>query len=381
MSNSHDEAHVAFVTTGSIKDIATSKRAFGLAEPLTLRGVRVTIIAEENKENRHRINVEAPSAQTAWFKKTSAFGEWRAKRSLLRFIKPTHVYCSSPGFRNQVAMAFGCDRPLFIVEHSELLSSVETRSSLQRLTDYLSEFLAALTFDGHVAASRFLYEYLSELSAIKGRRPVLHSPYAYSPSMLRAVPVACGKIISQLAGRKSIVYMGTLSRNYGIFLMLAAVERMARVRNDFILHVIGSGRDASAAKTEAERLGIDSVVEFTGYVSDDLLPAYLATASSFVAPLFDTVQDRARCPSKLFMYLPFKRPIVTCCIGEAAELFGNDYEFYFREGDVEHFALAMLQSLECKGEWAASWQAEAHSWESRADILVPWLLNEVGAEV
>ena len=42
---------ICFVTTGDIKDIATAKRALGLANPLTELGWQVSIIMEDTEEN------------------------------------------------------------------------------------------------------------------------------------------------------------------------------------------------------------------------------------------------------------------------------------------------------------------------------------------
>ena len=49
---------ICFVTTGDIKDIATAKRALGLANPLSDLGWEVSIIMEDTEENKHRVRLE-----------------------------------------------------------------------------------------------------------------------------------------------------------------------------------------------------------------------------------------------------------------------------------------------------------------------------------
>lgn len=45
---------ICFITTGDIKNIATAKRALGLANPLADLGWEVSIIMENCEENKHR---------------------------------------------------------------------------------------------------------------------------------------------------------------------------------------------------------------------------------------------------------------------------------------------------------------------------------------
>lgn len=49
---------ITFVTTGDIKNIATAKRALGLANPLIELGWDVSILMEDTEENRHRAQME-----------------------------------------------------------------------------------------------------------------------------------------------------------------------------------------------------------------------------------------------------------------------------------------------------------------------------------
>lgn len=48
---------ICFITTGDIKNIATSKRALGLANPLVDLGYDVSILMEDTTENRKRVSL------------------------------------------------------------------------------------------------------------------------------------------------------------------------------------------------------------------------------------------------------------------------------------------------------------------------------------
>ena len=78
-----------------------------------------------------------------------------------------------------------------------------------------------------------------------------------------------------------------------------------------------------------------------GFVSESELAAYFRSASVFVAPLYDTVTDWARCPSKLFMYAAFGKPVVTAKVGEAIDLF-DDLAFFCDCSSSQSMACAIL---------------------------------------
>ena len=47
------------MATGDIKNIATAKRASGLANPLVDLGWDVSILMEDTEENRHRVSMKS----------------------------------------------------------------------------------------------------------------------------------------------------------------------------------------------------------------------------------------------------------------------------------------------------------------------------------
>ena len=364
---------LTFVTTGDIESIATSKRAFGMAEPLAQLGYDVSILVEDTANNRLRMKKEAPSARGLWFNTSKALSEIKCKRDILRREAPDYVYVCAIGVRNLVwSMALRkCTQ--FVIEHSELASAIKNQPRIRRLTSLGLEKVSLALFDGHIVASRYLEEHIEkELCRAKLKRSIHYSPYAFSQSMLKPNAAFSEKLQNSVGERKVVVYMGTLSRNYGILDIIEAVHVLQCDIPDILLMVLGKGRDADVVKAKVEELELQNHVRLEGYVSDEVLPSYLELADAFVAPLYDTVQDIARCPSKLFLYMPYKRPIVTCKIGEAAELFG-DYDFYFSSGDVDEMTKALRKALGTKKDWLPPWSVEAHSWDQRAHEIDAWL--------
>jgi hypothetical protein len=94
-------------------------------------------------------------------------------------------------------------------------------------------------------------------------------------------------------------------------------------------------------------------------------------ANAFVFPLRDTIQDWARCPSKLYMYLPFKKLIVTFPIGEALELLKED-SFFYGQGDVGQLKDALSRALDIE-RCQPTVDPLEHTWEPRADACLAWI--------
>ena len=85
----------------------------------------------------------------------------------------------------------------------------------------------------------------------------------------------------------------------------------------------------------------------------------------------DTEQDWARCPSKLYMYLPYDRPIITCRIGEPMSVLG-DKGTYYQAGNAEDMATKMAQLID-SGNSHLGIAPKEHIWQARADVFDQWI--------
>lgn len=365
---------ITFVTTGDIQSIATSKRAFGMVEPLTKLGYQVSILIEDTPNNRLRMEQEAPNSTTLWFKPSKAINEVKLKHKILKQLAPDFVYISALGVRNFAWNPVLAKKSIFLIEHSELASSIKNQSLARRTMSLLFEKLSLFLFDGHIVASNYLKEHITnDLSRLNLKRSIHYSPYAYTPSMLITDPIIDHKVKKCIGDAKLMVYMGTLSKNYGILDIVNSFYELQKKHSDVKLFVLGKGRDKALVEELIGELGLQNKIKLKGYVPDAEMPSYLEAADLFISPLYDTIQDIARCPSKLFLYLPFNKPIVTNNIGEASSLFGNDYEFYFKSGDINSMASTLNHALELSSCWVPSWRASDHSWARRSRDMHNWL--------
>lgn len=373
---------ICFVTTGDIESLATIKRATGMTEPLHRAGHMVGIVAWDTPANRERFSLEAPQAEVLWVPADrSPWNERSLKRRMLNAWHPDVVYVCAFGMRNSITR-FELPRSVrVIVEHSELASAIP-RSAHSRRKERAFEMLSVFAADGVLCASRFLEAYFLKHAAACGRRglPVLYHPYAYNPQTLKMEPGLQASILRRKGGKRMLLYMGTLAVNYGILDLLKGVKALSRRRDDFGFHILGRGRHADEARRLAAEMGLEGVAHFEGYVPEEALGSWLGCTDVFLAPIYDTTQDKARCPSKVYMYLPFGKPIVTSKIGDPWQLLGDD-GFYFTPGDTEEMAATISQALDQSEQWApTAFRPEEHTWECRTQQFLDWLQSHVKGE-
>ena len=362
---------ICFVTTGDIKTNATSKRALGMANPLSDLGWRVHIIMEDTPENRHRASMECDGrTEVHYFAHSSAFGERRAKAGLLQSIRPDYLYLSAFVFRNIVPHYCKCIK---IVEHSELMSHVCNRDLAHKAMDTLLEYLSLPYADGVVNASCYLqgtYLHRANKMPMGKRPPMLHLPYAYNPGMMQEMPIS-ESLASRYKGKTVFMYLGAISDNYGIYTLIEAARLLYAERRDFCLIALGHGKDFANATTRIKSLGLGDCVEMRGFVSEEDIPLYFSLASAFISPMNDTAQDWARCPSKLYMYLPYGKPVITCRIGEPQRVFGK-HGVYYAPGNASELSKRMAEIAD-KSVAIPHVNPLEHTWEARARQFDQWI--------
>ena len=257
-----------------------------------------------------------------------------------------------------------------LADHSELYSRVS--SGFFRCAFYwLLEWAYCFTFDGHICASRYLEKfYAQRLKLLRKKHQVHYSPYAFHPDVIACDEDAGARVKRQFSGKKLILYMGSFWGNYGFWDMLHAFRELVRRRNDFVVLMAGRGPEKASGIAWIDKHVLNDYIRIEGYIAEEDLSAYFSAASGFISPLNDTIQDWARCPSKLFMYLPFEKPVVTCRIGEAAELFG-DAGLYYEPSDVDSLVHALDRLLVEESE-IETVAPECHTYVARTMAFLKW---------
>jgi glycosyltransferase involved in cell wall biosynthesis len=105
------------------------------------------------------------------------------------------------------------------------------------------------------------------------------------------------------------------------------------------------GRVAQAACELAERRGIEHRICRMGWVSDEDYPWVLGCADVCICPLEDSLNDRARWPTKILDFLTAGRATVTNPVGEVETLFRKSHVGVLAAHSDEAFASEIVALL------------------------------------
>lgn len=362
---------ICFVTTGDIKDIATAKRALGLANPLSELSWSVSIIMEDAAKNRHRVAMECnDSIKVYYFPKGGAISERRAKDKIIKEINPDYLYICAFVIRNIVGLTHSSKK---LVEHSELQSCIPDIKGVKRLIAYAYEYFSVIYSSAILNASKYLQGvYLKRGKQIYRNIPMMYFPYAYNPSVIDIVDVDySNKKFSDLQGHKVFVFLGSVTKNYGVFTLLDAVKSVEPYYSGFKVMILGKGRHYNDAVQYVKDNSLSNVVSLPGFIEEEDIASYFSLASAFISPMNDTTQDWARCPSKMYMYLPYRKPIITCKIGEPYEILKSE-GYYYSHGNSAEMA-EQIKTVITDNNNVININPLEHSWNTRANDFDTWI--------
>jgi glycosyltransferase involved in cell wall biosynthesis len=111
------------------------------------------------------------------------------------------------------------------------------------------------------------------------------------------------------ADAKVVLYMGSFFYFSGL---PDLIKSFAETRSENqVLVLIGGGEQEKELITLTQRLNLDSSVLFTGFVSFDDLPKYLAIADVAVNPMLPSLVSNTAFPNKIIQYLAASLPVVS----------------------------------------------------------------------
>lgn len=140
-------------------------------------------------------------------------------------------------------------------------------------------------------------------------------------------------------GHKVIVYLGLLAEYQGTGLLLQALQRILSKHPNVYLLLMGFP-GVQQYKLQAQSLGIDHAITFTGRVPYQDVPRYLALGDVAVAPKMSLTEGLG----KLLNYMAVALPTVAFDTPVAREYLGADGHLALR-GDVESLAAKIMVSL------------------------------------
>jgi len=175
------------------------------------------------------------------------------------------------------------------------------------------------------------------------------------------------------ADRKVIVYLGLLAEYQGTDLLLQAMRRILDVRQDVHLLLMGFP-NVDLYRGQAQALGIESHVTFTGRVPYPQAPRYLALGDVAAAPKMSLTEGAG----KLLNYMAVGLPVVAFDTPVAREYLAHD-GLFATPGDTEGLATHLLTCLDLVDSAPEQLRAWGQSLRRRAAENFNW--DMIGAQM
>ncbi len=117
-----------------------------------------------------------------------------------------------------------------------------------------------------------------------------------------------------------VLYVGQLHGAQYVDLFINAANHVLKTMPDLTFMIVGEGFLEDKLKRLTQNLKIENKVIFTGSVSHNEVPFYMAAASVGVASFKDTEVTRCKSPLKIVEYLASGKPIVSSDVGETRKM-------------------------------------------------------------
>ncbi|MEM7338502.1 MAG: glycosyltransferase family 4 protein [Actinomycetota bacterium] len=143
------------------------------------------------------------------------------------------------------------------------------------------------------------------------------------------------------------VFVGTMAHQDGVEVVLDAAHHIRTVhgRDDVFVVLVGTGDMFDALQERHAELGLGDAVRFTGFISDDDMLGYLASADIGLAPDLDSPLNNISTMIKTMDYMAMGLPVVSFDLIES-RVSADDAAIYVPEHSAAAFGDAMLELLD-----------------------------------
>ena len=361
---------IAFLGTSNPEVNASQVRLYHLARGMADAGHDVTVVVPDDPINREFPVTRESAVAFHLFKARSAIAEVFTKARQVRAGNFDVVHVVGIGARSLQLVGRPFRRPFYVQDYDELMVSHQGLSPATRAYYSIAEGLTRQRAHGVVVFSRSLECLVREHRPDLGRR-LLYLPIGYDSSFEGTSANLDSELRMMADDRPVITWVGGFWPGYGIDELLNLAIALARRRRQFVLMLVGDGPGLRAARSIVAAQKLSNVIT-PGRVSLVDLQAYLRVSKAFLLPFPETPVNLYRCPTKLFQYIAYNRPIVTNRVGEVAEALG-DAGFYYQSRSVESMADACEKAIASSAKYDRSGLIPPIYWSERARQYSNWI--------
>jgi glycosyltransferase involved in cell wall biosynthesis len=164
------------------------------------------------------------------------------------------------------------------------------------------------------------------------------------------------------AGVKTILYVGRLSDEKDVDILLRATNLMLQDHLDFRLKIVGDGPERTVLKEYVRSHGLDANVEFVGQVPHRQISVYLSQSDVFCLP-----SKREGCPNVVLESLACGVPVVAFEVGGIPDMVNQDAGILVPIRSAEDLAIALTRALNSNWNRTAIADSVRHlTWENVA---------------
>jgi glycosyltransferase involved in cell wall biosynthesis len=200
------------------------------------------------------------------------------------------------------------------------------------------------------------------------------NPRRFSPEVSGKKPIER----FALKGKFIIGYSGSLMWWHGIPVLLKAMEMVRRKLPEAHLLLMGDSGLRQEYEALTKKLSIDDVVTFTGLVSYEKMPGFLAACDVMVAPYLPVLAQVPfhGSPIKVFEYMAMAKPVVASNLGQiSAILEHRETGLLVTPGDVNELADVIVElggdpQLARTLGYNARSESMKYTWKANGDRLL-----------